>query len=540
MRKAIVLLLLAPFCLPARAEKVRTTVIRPGVTLVQTIIGADEPGGPEMIHCLLVNPRQRGVRLEAGLGGDTVEEAGGGMEAVTKLVARTGALAGVNADFFPFTGDPLGLEIHQGVIVSEPAGGPAALGILKGGRLVMGRPGWRATVSSADGAAFALAGVNREFGRGELGLFAPVYGEKTPAAPATIVALDAPKAALRSGKPITGKVTKISDETGAVANATDGFLLSGTDAAAEFLKAHAQPGQTVTIRADVVEDGVPWSEVREAVGGRPILLRDGREDMRLAEEHVAQDFSTTRHPRTAVGVQKDGTVMLVAVDGRQILSRGMSLPELTAWLKSHGAVDAINLDGGGSTCLSVAGLAVNCPSDGIVRRVADSLLVFGDAKALRPAKRVIQHDAQRVTAGAAGVTAAATSTTPAIWGTDNAGAFADQGGDIYGYKGGTAEVVRRALNGSAEDRWPVEVLPGPAGKMLLAWKDGALRVTIRDVNNNPVAGQEIEIETPDGRRGEVATGKDGSAIVPASLVPDEKAGATLVSGPLTKKWPEAK
>ncbi|MCK7477320.1 MAG: phosphodiester glycosidase family protein [Candidatus Moduliflexus flocculans] len=67
-------------------------------------------------------------------------------------------------------------------------------------------------------------------------------------------------------------------------------------------------------------------------------------------------FAEARHPRTAVGVRADGRILLVTVDGRQPeRSVGMTIAELAALLLELGAVEAINMDGGGSTTMVVRG-----------------------------------------------------------------------------------------------------------------------------------------------------------------------------------------
>jgi exopolysaccharide biosynthesis protein len=92
-------------------------------------------------------------------------------------------------------------------------------------------------------------------------------------------------------------------------------------------------------------------------------------------------FATERHPRSAVAVRADGTVLLVAVDGRQPgHSVGMTLPELTELLVELGGTDALNLDGGGSTTLVLRGRIVNRPSESSGERpVTNALLVLGPA-----------------------------------------------------------------------------------------------------------------------------------------------------------------
>ena len=98
----------------------------------------------------------------------------------------------------------------------------------------------------------------------------------------------------------------------------------------------------------------------------PALIRDGRilDDYEAESPKFGPAFALERHPRTAVGIRKDGTLLFVVVDGRQAgLSAGMTLPELAALLEKRGAHDAYNLDGGGSSTMIVNGEIVNSPSD---------------------------------------------------------------------------------------------------------------------------------------------------------------------------------
>jgi exopolysaccharide biosynthesis protein len=89
---------------------------------------------------------------------------------------------------------------------------------------------------------------------------------------------------------------------------------------------------------------------REAVGGRPQLVRDSV-ILGAVDTEGQPGFATGRHPRTAAGISRDGRrLFLVVVDGRQTpYSDGMTLRELANLMRSLGARDAINLDGGGST-----------------------------------------------------------------------------------------------------------------------------------------------------------------------------------------------
>jgi len=96
-------------------------------------------------------------------------------------------------------------------------------------------------------------------------------------------------------------------------------------------------------------------------------------------------FSAGRHPRSAVGVSRDGrTLWLVAVGGRSTTSVGMTLPELGALLRELGAWDAMNLDGGGSTALVLRGRGVvSAPSDPAGERTVGSVVLLIEGAARR-------------------------------------------------------------------------------------------------------------------------------------------------------------
>ncbi|MDF1505105.1 phosphodiester glycosidase family protein, partial [Roseisolibacter sp. H3M3-2] len=122
-------------------------------------------------------------------------------------------------------------------------------------------------------------------------------------------------------------------------------------------------------------DRVP---LRTAMGGWGRLLAAGEDVSARADalEGTFPRFSAARHPRSAVGVSRDGrTVWLVAVDGRSTASVGMTFGELAPALRALGAWDAMNLDGGGSTTLVLDGRVANAPSDPSGERPVGNALV---------------------------------------------------------------------------------------------------------------------------------------------------------------------
>lgn len=124
--------------------------------------------------------------------------------------------------------------------------------------------------------------------------------------------------------------------------------------------------------------------VREAVSGFGDIFTDG---------HATSGLDNfTRASRTAIGIKNDGTVVMLMVDGRQApYSVGMTMAEVGAAMEALGCVQAVNLDGGGSSTFatqregepesSTAGLTLRCrPSDGYERKVSNTIMVLSTAK----------------------------------------------------------------------------------------------------------------------------------------------------------------
>ncbi len=111
--------------------------------------------------------------------------------------------------------------------------------------------------------------------------------------------------------------------------------------------------------------------LRTAVGASSVLVSNG---------NIATNSTEGVHPRTLAGVSEDGTIILAVIDGRQKnLSNGAVFVRCAAFMLSHGAYNAVNLDGGGSSTMIISQdggyKTVNSPSDGHLRKVYNSLLV---------------------------------------------------------------------------------------------------------------------------------------------------------------------
>ncbi len=154
------------------------------------------------------------------------------------------------------------------------------------------------------------------------------------------------------------------------AEVTDGVVRAVADRPAFAWRPGRDPWLGVARgTADELQFG--WSVARdggdaetEAVGGFPDLI-DGGQRVGDLEVGARPSFAAARHPRSAIGYDRSrGQIWIVLVDGRQSPhSVGMTLPEIARLFESVGTDEALNLDGGGSSALVVAGAPVNRPSD---------------------------------------------------------------------------------------------------------------------------------------------------------------------------------
>jgi hypothetical protein len=122
----------------------------------------------------------------------------------------------------------------------------------------------------------------------------------------------------------------------------------------------------------------PWAGVDHALGGGPNLVTNGALDVSWSAEGFDSSY-TSKNPRTAVGITASNQLLMVTVDGRTAAGVGMTLNELGQYMLNLGCVNAMNLDGGGSTtCWTAQGGVRNTPSDGSERAVASALAVWSD------------------------------------------------------------------------------------------------------------------------------------------------------------------
>jgi exopolysaccharide biosynthesis protein len=120
-------------------------------------------------------------------------------------------------------------------------------------------------------------------------------------------------------------------------------------------------------------DAQIW-KMHDAIGAGPALIMNGRIHITSDEEVFFGTVIPKIHPRTAAGYTKKDILILMVVDGRQEQSRGVSLDELAILMQELNVIEAMNLDGGGSTSLVVDNTLVNHPTSSMAEREVMSVI----------------------------------------------------------------------------------------------------------------------------------------------------------------------
>jgi len=354
----------------APADTPRTDKVAPGLEHIEIRRGDFGRGlGPDrwVIHVLVGDPAK--VRLALGRARDK----GVGTETTSSIARRRGALAATNGGYFrtdgPYRGEPAGIVLQGRKVLSEPYHRRPGLAVASRGartRLAVVDVDLRAEAVVPGKARRRIDGINRPRLDNELILFTPEFDRTTLSGPQGIEAI-AEK----------GRVAAVAEAAGNAVIPRAGFVLSAHGEAAAWVRTNLKPGTRVEARTAVALRPRPVFIPDFVIGGGPRLVRGGQA-VAPDPEIYTPAFAEARHPRTAVGVRSDGRVLLVTVDGRQPeTSVGMTIAELAALLIELGAVEAVNMDGGGSTTMVVRDRVVNSPSDLTGERaVGDALLVI--------------------------------------------------------------------------------------------------------------------------------------------------------------------
>ena len=367
---------------------------------------SEDDRGPWNLQVLTIDPKEFRGNLTSSFGANLEDR-----ETTSSLAAAAGALAATNGGYFVMDpaagapGDPAGAAVHDGKVLSEPVGDRPSLVIDKNGTSIQ-RLHWHGSVTGPGQAEdLSLDGINRVPGlirncggtddtptnlplhdftctdADEIIAFTPEYGPTTPAGPGLEVVLDG-----------NGTVTAVNHTRGTAVPA-GGRTLQAIGADADKLATLAAPGTTLKVGTDLLDESGKTLKTglsTDVVNGGPTLVHNGQLNVTAKRDGMVRaDDSNSffygwvhkRNPRTIAGTDAQGRTLLVTADGRQTSSLGLSIKESADVARSLGMVNAINLDGGGSTTMVQDGHVVNSPSDAAGERpVGDALLVLPGRK----------------------------------------------------------------------------------------------------------------------------------------------------------------
>lgn len=271
--------------------------------------------------------------------------------------SNNSAIAAINASYFAVTGDLIGVTKIDGLTAGTTYFDRSAIGIMSDGRAIFGKNYYDGHVTLG-AMTLPVSGVNHERSENNLIIYNRWYGDSTRTNEFGLefVVED-------------GYVTEIHQNNSRIPR--DGIVVSAHGSAKDVFA-----GVKIGDRAVISEDfGNPWNDAIHIVGAGPRLVSSGMIYITADEEEFPSDIRIGRAPRSAVGVTSDGDFLLAVVDGRQWISRGCTLTEWAQILIDFGAVDAINLDGGGSSALVINGELMNSPSDGSERPVGSAIVI---------------------------------------------------------------------------------------------------------------------------------------------------------------------
>ncbi|MGW7792578.1 phosphodiester glycosidase family protein, partial [Streptomyces tricolor] len=395
------------FATQAEARTAASAVTAAGFHPAVSWTGYDiqEPADRQNVQVAVIDPKTFDGTVEATHDGNVAQR-----ETTSAVARKLNSLVGVNGGFFvlsPGDGVPgtmSGIGAYEGELESMAVGSRSALLLEDGGHRIRVADLTSTLTARAGKATYDIQGVNRvpgtvrDCGRpgstpselpwqdvtcrlaDDLVRFTDAFQADLPTGPGTQVVLDA-----------SGRVVSVGARGGRVP--AGGYVLQGIGRAADWLTAHVEPYGRVkvgeTVRTTAGRRGVLDAD-DSLVSAAPTLVRDGRIDIDAAAEGVVDPAYTSfgyawanvRQPRTLAGIDRRGRLILATVDGRlKGGSEGFTLYEAAAFMKSLGAVQAMNLDGGGSTAMAVNGTLVNQPSDAAGERAV------GDTVQVLPADR---------------------------------------------------------------------------------------------------------------------------------------------------------
>ena len=345
----------------------KTTVLSSGV--VHESIKQFHADGWWNINVLRVNLDDEYTKI------DTVynEKGIAGTNTLTNMISGTNAVGAVNGDFFSMgkPSFPLGVTVSDGKVVSSPkyGSGSPVFSIDNNKNALMSYLNWKMHLVAPNGKPMEVVSINKDSGsQSHAIVFNDSWGGQTHNG----VSKDVVDMIVKDGI-----VTEIRVGLAPIYVSKGTTVIHAKGAAKNFIVNNFSVGATAELKS---VGSVDLNNMSTAVAGGAWLLQNG-----VASTNY-DIKSPGNQPRTAIGLTRDKKqVIMLTIDGRDKIFSGVTLPVLTNIMKSLGAHDALNLDGGGSTVMAVKtredekAKVVNILSQGSQRKISNGLAVFDSA-----------------------------------------------------------------------------------------------------------------------------------------------------------------
>ncbi|MCD8378357.1 MAG: phosphodiester glycosidase family protein [Candidatus Gastranaerophilales bacterium] len=283
---------------------------------------------------LNVNPN---IKIEPVLASKTLSH----KASITTMAKNNNSPVAVNGAFFlPQTGCPLGTMMINKKLYTGPVFNRVAMGFFDNG-FAMDRIKLDASLKFGWNSSLKIDNINQpRMSVAYVLAYTSDWGEISPYTPKNgvqIVVSD-------------GKIISISKSREKIPQ--NGFVIVGPQSALSGLKVNEKVSLDIKTSPE-------WENVNHIISGGPYLVKDGEIYIDIKDEKLLAIGG--RNPRTAIGYTKDNRFIIVTADGREGSSIGLTLKELACYMQKLGCVNAMNLDGGGSTVMYVNGCITNKP-----------------------------------------------------------------------------------------------------------------------------------------------------------------------------------
>lgn len=472
----------AAYAAASTTLKLGEEMITSGAKLVQYQYTVNRSGKAvkvlaDVIQVDLTNPYVK-LDVMTGKGGQVTTR-----QSVQGMAKETGAVAGVNADFFNVNGQgvPMGASVSAGTMITSPSElqGMYAFAVSKSGTPTIDEYTFDGRIKAEDGTTFPLAGINKEAYRTEpdkgfshlnaLYIYTSAWKsvdrpKDSSTTPTEVLVQNDIVQQISPGSAIPGEVPQ------------DGYILRAHGTAAAYLTSHLALGQRVDasyqLRSVTSGNTLDPNDQKMMVGGHTLLVNQGKASSFTRSTTSISGSSAVA--RTAVGYSKDGHTAYIVTAQKNDNSSGMKLDELQGFMTSIGVWKGLDLDGGGSTTMvsrplaeSEVGLTFDTSNGGTTQRlVASGLGVYSEAPqgALKGLKvsgsnslLIGQESSYKLKGYDVYYNPVDASGIQANW-KSSSGSLVWNGQSFKAVKPGTAEVT--AVSGQAKASMKVKVLGG--------------------------------------------------------------------------------